>query len=150
MFFEYARDGASHIGVADAARIDGPWTYGRSPLEPRSRYFDSWHLSPSSAMRRADGTHVLFYNGASRETAWRINYAILDESATVVLDRPQEALIQPFNLKSGDSDIAFAASALLDPSGAVWLYYSIADRTPYRSQIVIEGAVGDSAIRALQ
>ena len=146
MFFEYARDGASHIGVADATQINGPWTYGTSPLEPRSQNFDSWHLSPSSAMRRVDGTHVLFYNGASRETAWRINYVILDETATIVLERPKAPLVHPFNLQSGDSDIAFAASAILDSAGAVWLYYSIADRTPYRSQIVIEGAVGDSAI----
>jgi hypothetical protein len=127
-----------------------PWTYGTSPLEPRSRNFDSWHLSPSSVMRRADGTHVLFYNGSSKETAWRINYAILDETATVVVERPQAALIHPFNLQSDDADIAFAASALLDPAGAVWLYYSIADRTPYRSQIVVEGAVGDSATLAMQ
>jgi predicted GH43/DUF377 family glycosyl hydrolase len=150
MFFEYARDGASHIDVTDAAQLDGPWTYGTSPLEPRSRNFDSWHLSPSSVMRRADGTHVLFYNGSSKETAWRINYAILDETATVVVERPQAALIHPFNLQSDDADIAFAASALLDPAGAVWLYYSIADRTPYRSQIVVEGAVGDSATLAMQ
>ena len=147
MFFEYARDGASHIGVADAPVLGGPWTYADSPIVQRGEAFDSWHLSPSSAIRRADGTHVLFYNGATKKTDWRINYAVLDEAATIVLDRPRKPLVSTFGLEAGDTDIAFAASALVDPSGDVWLYYSIADRKPYRCRLNVEGAVGDSAMR---
>jgi len=147
MFFEYARAGASRIGVADARQLSGPWTYCDSPIVRRSDAFDSWHLSPCSAIRRADGTHVLFYNGASKETAWRINYALLDETATVVLDRPKPPLVTPFDLENGDTDIAFAASALVDSSENVWLYYSIADRKPYRCRLRLAGAIGDSAMR---
>ena len=147
MFFEYARDGASHIGVADALNLGGPWTYGASPIRQRADAFDSWHLSPSSAVRRADGTHVLFYNGASKKTDWRINYALLDENATVVLDRPQAPLLAPFGLEDGDTDIAFAASAVVDSSAGVSLYYSLADRKPYRSQLCVADAVADSAMR---
>ena len=146
MFFEYARDGASRIGVADARDLSGPWTHADSPVSAREEAFDSWHLSPSSAIRRVDGTHVLFYNGASDRTAWRIGYVVLDETATIVLHRPQDPLISPFDLIDDDTDIAFAASALLDPSGDVWLYYSIADRKPYRLRLDVEGAVGDSAV----
>ncbi len=147
MFFEYARDGASRIGVADALQLSGPWTYGDSPMAARSDAFDSWHLSPCSAIRRDDGTHVLFYNGASKQTAWRVNYALLDETATVVLDRPKPPLVTPFGLEDGDTDIAFAASALVDSTGSVWLYYSIADRKPYRCRLRVAGATRDSATR---
>jgi beta-1,2-mannobiose phosphorylase / 1,2-beta-oligomannan phosphorylase len=135
VFFEYARDDASHIGVADASSLAGPWSYAESPLEQRAGAFDSWHMSPSSAVRRADGTHVLFYNGSSKKTDWRISYAVLDETATVVLERPVTPLISAFGLEDGDTDIAFVASTPVDSSGNVWLYYTIADRKPYRSRV---------------
>jgi predicted GH43/DUF377 family glycosyl hydrolase len=147
MFFEYARDGASQVGAADASDLTGPWTYAESPIGCRADAFDSWHLSPSSAIRRADGSHVLFYNGASKKADWRISYALLDETATVVLDRPIAPLISPFGLDAGDTDIAFGASALVDQVGDVWLYYSIADRKTYRSRLRVDGAVGHAAIR---
>jgi beta-1,2-mannobiose phosphorylase / 1,2-beta-oligomannan phosphorylase len=140
MFFEYAQGGASLIGVADAARIEGPWAFSGSPLVPRPNSFDSWHLSPSSAIRCADGTHILLYNGASREAAWRIGYALLDQSATVVLDRPEEPLIEPFGLTGDDTNIAFAASSVAEDANNACIYYSIADRRPYRIKVSIEGA----------
>ena len=146
MFFEYVHDGASLIGVADAARIEGSWAYGDSPLKPRANGFDSWHLSPSSAICCPDGTHVLFYNGASKEAAWRIGYALLDETAGRVLDRPKDPLVAPFGLVANDTDIAFAASALVDGSGRVWLYYSIADRKPYRVEVSIKGAFDSTSL----
>ena len=147
MFFEYANGGASHIGAADAPNVEGPWTYAESPIVQRSDAFDSWHLSPAAAVRRLDGTHVLFYNGASKKTDWRINYVLLDETASIVLDRPQQPLLGTFGLEQGDSDIAFAASSLLDSPDHVWLYFSIADRKPYRTRLRIAGAVADSALR---
>ncbi len=146
MFFEYARDGASHIGAADAPTLAGPWVYANSPIKQRVGEFDSWHLSPSSAIRRTDGTHVLFYNGSSKETAWRVNYVLLNCAGTAVLERPAVPLVSPSGLEPGETDIAFAASAIIDPAGDVWLYYSIADRRPYRCRLVIEGALCDSAL----
>jgi predicted GH43/DUF377 family glycosyl hydrolase len=140
MFFEYAQGGASLIGVADAARIEGPWVFGDSPVEPRPSAFDSWHLSPSSAIRCDNGTHILLYNGASKEAVWRIGYALLDESATDVLDRPTNPLIEPFGLTGDDTNIAFAASAVVEDAKNAWIYYSIADRRPYRVNVSIEGS----------
>lgn len=139
MFFEYAQDGASLIGVADAPRIEGPWAFDNSPLVPRLNGFDSWHLSPSSAIRCSDGTHILFYNGASKEAVWRIGYALLDQSATVVLDRPEEPLIEPFGLVGDDTNIAFAASAIVYDAKSAYIYYSIADRRPCRIKVSFEG-----------
>jgi beta-1,2-mannobiose phosphorylase / 1,2-beta-oligomannan phosphorylase len=139
MFFEYAQEGASLIGVADAPRIEGPWAFADSPLVPRPNGFDSWHLSPSSAIPCSDGTHVLFYNGASKEAVWRIGYALLDQSATVVLERPEEPLVKPFGLTGDDTNIAFAASAVVEDAKNACVYYSIADRRPYRINVSIEG-----------
>jgi predicted GH43/DUF377 family glycosyl hydrolase len=139
MFFEYAQGGASLIGVADASKIEGPWVYDDSPLVPRPNDFDSWHLSPSSAIRCSDGTHILFYNGASKEAVWRIGYALLDQSATVVLDRPEKPLIEPFGLTGDDTDIAFASSAIVDDAKSACIYYSIADRRPCRIKVSFEG-----------
>jgi predicted GH43/DUF377 family glycosyl hydrolase len=139
MFFEYAQGGASLIGVADAPRIEGPWKFGNSPLVPRPNGFDSWHLSPSSAIRCSDGTHILFYNGASKEAVWRIGYALLDQSGTIVLDRPEKPIIEPFGLTGDDTNIAFAASAAVEDAKNAWVYYSIADRRPYRINVSIAG-----------
>ncbi len=139
MFFEYARDGASLIGVADAPVIEGPWTFANSPIVPRLNGFDSWHLSPSSAIRCSDGTNILFYNGASKEAVWRIGYAVLDQSAAVVLDRPEKPLIEAFGLTGDDTNIAFAASAVVEDAKNVCVYYSIADRRPCRINVSFEG-----------
>jgi beta-1,2-mannobiose phosphorylase / 1,2-beta-oligomannan phosphorylase len=140
IFFEYAQGGASLIGVADAPRIEGPWAFDVSPFVPRPSDFDSWHLSPSSAIRCSDGTHVLFYNGASKEAAWRIGYAVLDETGTILLDRPDEPLIEPFGLMGDDTNIAFAASAVVENAKNACVYYSIADRRPCRVNVSIEGS----------
>jgi beta-1,2-mannobiose phosphorylase / 1,2-beta-oligomannan phosphorylase len=145
VFFEYARAGASLMGVADAPRIEGPWTFGNSPLVPRANSFDSWHLSPSSAIRCANGTHILFYNGASKEAVWRIGYALLDRTVTVVLDRPEKPLIEPFGLAGNDTNIAFAASAVVEDAKNACVYYSIADRRPYRINVSIDGADLDAS-----
>ncbi|HEY1681257.1 MAG TPA: hypothetical protein VGF98_06460 [Candidatus Tumulicola sp.] len=139
MFFEYAQGGASLIGVADASKLEGPWVYGDSPLVPRPNDFDAWHLSPSSAIRCSDGTHILFYNGASKEAVWRIGYALLDRSATVVLERPETPLIEPFGLTGDDTNIAFAASAVVEDAKNACVYYSIADRRPCRIDVSFEG-----------
>jgi predicted GH43/DUF377 family glycosyl hydrolase len=144
MFFEYAQGGASLIGVADAARIEGPWTFGVSPLAPRPNDFDSWHLSPSSAIRCSDGTHILFYNGASKEAAWRIGYAVLDQTGTMALDRPAAPIIEPFDLAGDDTNIAFAASAIVENAKNAYVYYSVADRRPCRVNVSFEGELCSS------
>jgi len=145
LFLECAIDGASRIGVADATTLAGPWQPAPAPFDVRSDRFDSWHLSPSSAIRRSDGTHVLFYNGATKKTDWRIAWVVLDATATIVLERSEEPLIAPFDRTGEDTDIAFAASAVVVDRDTVAIYYSISDRRLYRSLVHIEGAVDDSA-----
>jgi predicted GH43/DUF377 family glycosyl hydrolase len=139
MFFEYAHGGRSLIGAADAERIEGPWTFAKSPLAPRPIGFDTWHLSPSSAIRMSDGTHLLVNNGASRQAAWRIGCALLDPTGTIVLARPEAPLIEPFGLTGDDTDIAFAASSVVPDAKNAWIYYSIADRRPCRIKVTIDG-----------
>lgn len=77
---------------------------------------------------------VVIYSGADRETRWRIGWAHLDESGTRVLARAEEPLITPTGLTGKDSDIAFAASAIVVGS-ELWIYYSAADRCLYRARV---------------
>lgn len=146
MFFEYATNGASRIGVAAATALSGPWTFGEALIEPRPGKFDPWHLSPASAVRLDDGTHLLFYNGATKETVWRIGWALLSADATTVLDRCDEPLIGTFDLAPSDTDIAFAASTVVDGPETVSLYYSISDRRLLRYRLRVPGVAGDSSL----
>ncbi len=146
LFFEYATGGASRIGVADAPSFDGPFIYADSPLDERADRFDSWHLSPACATRLRDGRHVLWYNGATRETDWRIGWALLSEDGRTVVERCEEPLVATFDLEPGDTDIAFAASAVVEAPGSVSLYYSISDRRLLRQRLRVGGAIADSAM----
>ena len=146
LFFEYATGGASRIGVADAPSFEGPWVYADSPLGERTDRFDSWHLSPACATRLHDGRHVLWYNGATHKTDWRIGWALLSDDGRTVLERCEEPLVATFDLEPGDTDIAFAASAVVEAPGSVSLYYSISDRRLLRHRLRVDGAIGDSAM----
>ncbi len=64
---------------------------------------------------------------------------MLDRSATVVLDRPEKPLIEPFGLTGEDTNIAFAASAIVSDDNDAYVYYSIADRRPCRIEVSFEG-----------
>jgi len=146
MFFEFATDGASRIGSAHAASLRGPWQLEPSFLLERPGHFDAWHLSPASAVRLEDGSHVLLYNGSTKETKWRIGWARLSNDTRTLLDRCDEPIIGTSDLEPGDSDIAFAASTIVEKGGEVWLYYSTSDRRLLRQRLYVEGAVSDSAV----
>ena len=72
LFFEYAANGASLIGLASAPDIDGPWTVGEPPFAPRPEAWDAWHLSPGPLLLSDPARPVMFYNGATRDAHWRI------------------------------------------------------------------------------
>lgn len=56
MFFEFARDEASLVGLAVSDDIAGPWTNEREPFSPRTDSWDTWHLSTGPLLTNASIT----------------------------------------------------------------------------------------------
>jgi len=135
LFYEYARDDASRIGLAYGPGVAGPWHERKAPLAPREGKWDSWHLSTGPMLTNQDETPVMFYNGATRDARWRIGWIAFDRNITKVIDRCIEPLIvpPPPSERTG-IDIAFAASVVVDKRG-IHLYYSLADRRLFRALI---------------
>ena len=131
LFFEYAADDKSKIGIAMGPAVDGPWSVGDPLFEARAGNWDDWHLSTGPIVS-VEGGAVMFYNGATRDAKWRIGWITFDDQYTRVLDRCEEPLIVPAPQREANAtDIAFAASAVLE-NGAAHLYYSVADKDMYR------------------
>jgi predicted GH43/DUF377 family glycosyl hydrolase len=135
MFFEYAADGRSKIGVATALRAQGPWTVSQPLFEARDGSWDSWHLSTGPIERSPSGEPVMFYNGATHDAKWRIGWIAFDAQYSRATGRCAQPLIEPPSAREeGATDIAFAASAVAG-DGCVHLYYSVADKDLYRAGI---------------
>jgi beta-1,2-mannobiose phosphorylase / 1,2-beta-oligomannan phosphorylase len=134
LFMEFARGGRSRIGVAESERVDGPWGPVRVPFDVREDSWDSWHLSPGPIVETAAGP-VMFYNGATREAAWRVGWLRFDSGYRHVVARCDDPVVTPGRRRSTeDTDIAFAASAVVE-NGRVILYYSVADRYCIRASL---------------
>ena len=129
MYFEYARDGASLIGQAETDDLDGPWRdIAESPLSPRTDQWDCWHMSPGPVIGEGTPRPTMFYNGATQDAAWRIGWATFDQRLTRIVERCDEPLIVPEpSLGEGESDIAFAASAV-EMDDHVLVYFSQSDQ----------------------
>lgn len=129
MYFEYAHGGASLIGQAETAHLDGPWQgIAQAPITPREGSWDCWHLSPGPVLSEGTDAPIMFYNGATQDAKWRIGWAAFDREMTCVTQRCADPLIctvEPAG--DGATDIAFAASAIAR-DGEVWLYYSQSDQ----------------------
>lgn len=135
LYFEFARDGASLIGQADAEYPDGPWTaVADSPLQPRPEAWDAWHLSAGPVIGEASERPVMFYNGATRDAHWRIGWAAFDRDMTKLVGRSAEPLIVPAELNGIATDIAFAASTL-EIDDSIFLYFSQSDQNLKRATI---------------
>ena len=134
LFFEYAADGASKIGLASAPAVDGPWTIIPSPVQARPGDWDGWHLSPGPVLSRDPNRPTMFYNGATQDAHWRIGWIAFDANYTRILDRSKEPLIVPPPGKPGETDIAFAASCV-EEEGEIHLYYSVADKDLFRASL---------------
>lgn len=131
LFFEYADNGASLIGVAAAPSPAGPWTVQAPPFGPRAKSWDSFHLSTGPLCSGEDDAIVMFYNGADRNADWRIGWVAFDPEYQGIVGRSIDPLIAPPAKRQGDArDIAFAASALQEDD-SIRLYYSIADQDMY-------------------
>jgi beta-1,2-mannobiose phosphorylase / 1,2-beta-oligomannan phosphorylase len=134
LFFEYAHEDRSKIGIATSPRVDGPWEV-LTPLFAARPGWDDWHLSTGPVIT-ADGVlPVMFYNGATRAAEWRIGWVVFDREFTRVVARCVEPIVLPGERRfAEDTDIAFAASAVAE-NGRIHLYYSVADRHVMRATV---------------
>ncbi len=136
LFFEYAHEEKSKIGIARSENACGPWEILPPLFDARAINFDSWHLSTGPILNSDPHHPVMFYNGATRDAHWRIGWVVFDASYTKVLARCEHPIVLPhIKRRHDDTDIAFAASAI-EVDGAIHLYYSVADQ--YCTRAVIE------------
>jgi predicted GH43/DUF377 family glycosyl hydrolase len=135
LFYEYARDQASRIGLAMADKLTGPWEVIDDPFTVREQAWDNWHLSTGPILARDGEPPVMFYNGATADARWRIGWIAFDENYSRVVDRCVEPLLVPPPPKErAGTDIAFAASCL-DHAPDIHLYYSLEDRLLRRATV---------------
>ncbi len=136
LFFEYAADDKSKIGVATAPAANGPWKVLQPLFEARTDQWNSWHLSTGPIVASDSSPPVMFYNGATRDAAWRIGWIAFDATYSRIVERCDQPLIVPLPRRDpGDTDVAFAASTIED-GDALYLYYSIADKDMYRATVL--------------
>jgi predicted GH43/DUF377 family glycosyl hydrolase len=135
MFFEFAREDASRVGLAVSDDVAGPWSDAREPFIPRTDSWDTWHLSTGPLLTSDKNMPVMFYNGATHDARWRIGWIAFDAEYTKVVDRCIEPLIAPPPaMERTATDIAFAASIVLVKK-QIWLYYSLGDTHLFRAII---------------
>jgi len=134
LFFEYAREGASRIGLVEASGPGGPWHPREAGIEARKGHWDGWHLSTGPIIGKHSEQPVMFYNGAGLEAHWRIGWVAYNQDYSEVTARCDKPLITPPASKEGGTDIAFVASAVEDGDD-VWLYYSLADKDIMRAHV---------------
>lgn len=140
LFYEYAKDQASRIGLAVSDSAEGPWEVAADPFTIREDSWDNWHLSTGPIMARPGRSPVMFYNGATADARWRIGWIMFDENYSRIVARGVEPLlVPPPPEQRAGTDIAFAASCLdmADSSGKgdLFLYYSLEDRLLRRARI---------------
>lgn len=135
LFYEYAANDASLIGLAVGEQVDGPWQHESQPFAPREDSWDNFHLSTGPLLTDDKNEPVMFYNGATNDARWRIGWVAFDAEYKKVVDRCVEPLIAPPPSPNRmATDIAFAASIVFGGSHA-WLYFSRADRALFRATI---------------
>jgi predicted GH43/DUF377 family glycosyl hydrolase len=135
LFFEYAHENKSKIGLARSSHVGGPWSVLTPLFGARPYSWDNWHLSTGPILASDPQNPVMFYNGASEQAQWRIGWVQFDANYTRVVARSADPLLTPhIKRNEDDTDIAFAASAL-DAEGSVNLYYSVADQYVVRARL---------------
>ncbi len=134
LFYEFAADDASQIGLASAPQVDGPWTVQTPLFHARPGGWDGWHLSTGPLLLNDPQCPVMFYNGATQDAHWRIGWVMFDADYTQVTARGEMPVIVPPPPVPPATDIAFAASAV-EEGDTVYLYYSIADKEMFRAAL---------------
>jgi len=135
LFYEYAAENASRVGLATGPGVAGPWTEQPTPFEPRPKSWDNWHLSTGPLLMDDPDRPIMFYNGATHDARWRIGWIAFDHDCRKVVDRCIQPLLTPPPVDDRTAtDIAFAASVILQDK-KIWLYYSLEDRKLSRALI---------------
>jgi len=135
LFYEYAENNTSRVGLALGDGVAGPWSELAAPFEPRVDSWDNWHLSTGPLLTTDPDRPVMFYNGATEDARWRIGWVAFDRDCTTVVDRCIEPLITPPPPSERTGvDIAFAASVIVI-KGKIHLYYSLGDKDLFRSAL---------------
>ena len=136
LFYEFARDGASRIGMARAKELGVNWAAMEEMVPIREDGWDNWHLSPGPIIQQPGRDPVMFYNGATGDARWRIGWITFDQDCNCVTGRGVEPLLVPPPASDRQAtDIAFAASAVLQDDGSIHLYYSLEDRLISRAVV---------------
>lgn len=135
LFYEYAANDASRVGMASGPTAEGPWSTLADPFNIREDSWDNWHLSTGPIMRMSSHDPVMFYNGATHDARWRIGWISFDPAFARVTGRGLEPLLVPPPAQDrAATDIAFAASTVLEGE-RIALYYSLEDRMLRRALI---------------
>lgn len=135
LFYEYAAENASRVGLATGQGVAGPWTEQPTPFEPRDDSWDNWHLSTGPLLMDDPNRPIMFYNGATHDARWRIGWVAFDRYCRTVVDRCIQPLLTPPPVDDRTAtDIAFAASVVLEDR-KIWLYYSLEDRKLSRALV---------------
>ena len=135
LFYEYAANDASRIGMASGPTAKDPWTVQSDPFGIREDSWDNWHLSTGPMTQVAGQDPVMFYNGATHDARWRIGWVSFDPNFTRVTGRGLEPmLLPPPAVDRASTDIAFAASTAMEGE-RIALYYSLEDRMLRRALI---------------
>ena len=136
LFYEFARDRASRIGMAKSPELGGEWAAMEEMVPIREDSWDNWHLSPGPIIQCPNRDPVMFYNGATNDARWRVGWVTFDQSCNCITDRGVEPLLMPPPAtERAATDIAFAASAVLQEDGLIHLYYSLEDRMLSRAVV---------------
>jgi predicted GH43/DUF377 family glycosyl hydrolase len=125
LFYEYAHNNASRIGLARQRERGGPWRLMPAPFTIREDSWDNWHLSTGPIVQLPGFDPVMFYNGATADARWRIGWISFDEDFTRVTGRGLEpVLLPPPAVDRAAADIAFAASTIVE-GDLIALSYSL-------------------------
>ena len=135
LFYEYAKENASRIGIARGKGPAGPWQALPDPFTIREKRWDNWHLSTGPVVQLPGLDPVMFYNGATADARWRIGWVSFDVDFTRVTGRGVEPVLvpPPADDRTAD-DIGFAASTVIEDD-LIALYFSIEDAMLRRALI---------------
>ena len=135
LFYEYAANEASRIGMAGGPTPAGPWTVLPDPFGIREDSWDNWHLSTGPLLQPPGQDPVMFYNGATHDARWRIGWITFDAAFTRVTARGLEPMLMPPPpTQRAATDIAFAASTVME-GDRIAMYFSLEDRMLRRALI---------------
>jgi len=134
LFYEYARDWRSRVGLAFGSGPFGPWNEQPDPFAVRPDHWDNWHLSTGPLLMTDPNAPVMFYNGSDRNARWGIGWIVFARDCASVIERCETPLIAPSEAGDRGREISFSAS-VLQGDGEIFLYFSRNDRWLFRATI---------------